>query len=157
MDAVGCTADCEVTIADPDRIIGLKSVAVCVNHICAACDLHIVLACDAVIDGVDVQCAKTVENQIILGEDRRVCIGVTVGCECAVDGQGVFCFCGCHKHLVSGYDIDCGHTVIGDGYTVKHELNLGGIIRFDTDGDICDCSREYIDTFLSDIDILSAG
>ena len=127
------------------------------NHISAACDLHIVLACDAVVDGVDIQGAKTVEHQIILGEDRRVCIGVAVSCECAVDGQGVLCFGGCHKHLVSGYDIDCRHAVICDGYTVKHELNLGGIIRFYTDSDICDCSREYIDAFLSDIDILSAG
>ena len=156
VEAVGPGGELQHAVRDADGVVGLDGLDLGGDHIGAAGDLQIVLAHDAVPGGADGQGTGAVQDQVALGEDHAVRVGVPVGGEAAGDGQGAVCGGG-DEHLVGGLHIDHGRVRVGDAEPVQHQLHLVLLVRLHIDGGVLSAAGEHVDPGGGDADALAVG
>ena len=155
MQSVLIGRNIDLTVRNPNGIVGFQGVCFTCDIDRSAGDLHVVFAGDSVVTGLNIQSSDAIQNQIVLTEDDRICVCVTVRCKCAGHREAVLGVCRCYEYFVSALYIDAGYAVVGDRYAVEDELYFVLITGFDNDGCVRCASGDHIDAFRSDLDRLA--
>ena len=150
VQAVLVRLDTDRTVCHQDGFVGLEGVSRAGDIDRAAGDLEVILAADAVLAGDDIECPRTVYDQVIPGEDHGVRICIAVSSEGAGDRQCIFGICCRDKDLVGILNVDTGSALVGDRDAVQDQLYLVLIAGRDDDLRIGGASRDHIDSFFAD-------